>query len=129
MAGSRVIRQLTFAADLDHIGMRFSSDKNMYMSSALACSLASTVTVEVLTTLELGAFVSLAFARTSPGGAGEYLVATGVAVPDSDEAMSFPCVATSCFGNSLNFEIRTGTSADWRKERKLEDVDDHSNCG
>lgn len=110
--------------------MRFSSDKNMYMSSALACNLASTVTVEVLTTLELEAFVSAAaLARTSPGGAGEYLVATGVAVPDSEEAMSFPCVATSCFGNSLNLEMRTGTNADWRNERKLEDVDDHSNCG
>jgi hypothetical protein len=43
--------------------------------------------------------------------------------------MSFPCVATSCFGNSLNLEMRTGANADWRKERKLEDVDDHSNCG
>lgn len=104
--------KLTFAADRDHIGIRFSSDKNMYISSALACSLASTVTVEVFTTFELAAFVSAALARTSPGGAGEYFVATGVAVPDSEEAMSLPCVATRIFGNSLNFWIRMGCRAD-----------------
>jgi hypothetical protein len=118
------------AADRDHIGIRFSSDKNMYISSALACSRASTVTVEVLTTLEPAAlcFSSAFLARTSPGGAGEYFVAKGgVAVPDSEDAMSFPCVATRILGNSLNFEMRTGWRAAWRKERKPEEVDDHSN--
>ena len=101
-----------------------------YISSADACSLASTVTVAVFTTPAPAAFCSAALARASPGGAGEYLVATGVLAPDAPGetgAMSLPLAATSCFGNSLNFEMRTGASEDWRKDRKSEGVEDHSN--
>ena len=61
-------------------------------------------------------------------------MATGVAVPDAPGeteeglAISEPFAATSSFGKSLNREMRTGTSADWRNERKSEGVeDDHSN--
>lgn len=72
------IQGLTLAADLDHIGILFSSVNKPQISSALACNVALTSTVAVLLTFEPEAFSSTFFEAAAgavaslAGGAGAY---------------------------------------------------------